>query len=236
MRKRQATALLLAALMALGLTGCKTEKDGPKTESTDMTVRPLELTQEETALTELLGLEMINYHLFDFQLGEDSGIQSMRLTAYELVGGNWADVSSTVCPVSDASGRIALTFGKMTDRVTMAEQSASGTGSTSFIPATEDDVSGMTCATSLLTSAAGIELDQEIPLAVQIITAKGQITSYDVQYFGMPREYAKHEYEHVYAIAVLFSQKPVNELARDNAPGIPQDPAGEPPAEPAPEA
>lgn len=227
MRSKRIAALLLAALTALGLCGCGNEK-AEKTESADMTIRPLELTQEEAALTELLGLEMVDYRIYDFQLGEKSGVQSLRLTVYELVEGDWRDIAMEVQPVSETGGRIALTFGRMTDGVKTAVQSASGTSSNSFTPVPEDDVSAMACATSMLTGSAAIEADEEIPLAVQIVTAKGQINSYDVQYFGMPREYAKHGYEHVYAITVMFSQKPSDELMRSVAPGIPQEPSAEP--------
>ena len=235
MRSKRIAALALAVLMTLGLAACGAKKEDSKTESADMVIRPVELSEEETALTELLGLEMGDYHLYEFQLGEESGVQSVRLAVYELAGGEWAEISTHFRPVSDATGRIALTYGKITDGVTITVQSESGTGSSSYTPTPEDDVSGMACATSMLTSAAGIEPEGEIPLAIQIVTAKGQITSYEVQYFGMPREYVKHDYEHVYAITVLFSQKSVDELVQTMAPGIPQNPAGEPSAEPSPE-
>lgn len=227
MRSKRIAALLLAALTALALCGCGNDK-AEKTESADMTIRPVDFTQEEAALTELLGLEMGNYRIYDFQLGENSGVQSLRLTAYELADNGWRDIAMEVQPVSEAGGRVALTFGRMTDGVKTAVQSASGTSSNFFTPVPEDDVSAMACATSMLTSSAAIVADQEIPLAIQIVTAKGQINSYDVQYFGMPREYAKHGYEHVYAITVMFSQKPSDELVRAAAPGIPQEPSAEP--------
>ena len=53
---------------------------------------------------------------------------------------------------------------------------------------------------------------------VQIATTKNEISSYDVKYFEMPREYGKHGYEHVYAITVMFSEKTVYELAESAAP------------------
>lgn len=81
---------------------------------------------------------------------------------------------------------------------------------------TEAGTSSMSYTTSMLTESASMELDKETPLAIQIVTSKNDIISYGVQYFDMPREYAKHEYEHVYAITVMFSEKTVYELV-DNA-------------------
>ena len=48
---------------------------------------------------------------------------------------------------------------------------------------------------------------------IQIITSKNEVHSYVVDYFFQPEEYEKYDYEYVYAITVLFSQKPVSELA-----------------------
>ena len=39
-----------------------------------------------------------------------------------------------------------------------------------------------------------------------------------MKYFEMPREYDKPDYEHVYAITALFSEKSVFELAESAAP------------------
>ena len=67
-------------------------------------------------------------------------------------------------------------------------------------------------ATSTLTDKTEIAYDQEIPLVIQIITSKNEVHSYMVDYFFQPEEYEKYDYEHVYAITVLFSQKTVNKL------------------------
>lgn len=47
----------------------------------------------------------------------------------------------------------------------------------------------------------------------QITKDKNEVHSYVVDYFFQPEEYEKYDYEYVYAITVLFSQKPVSELA-----------------------
>lgn len=212
---KRAAALLLAALMALGLSGCGAGKDKDKEKNAGMTIQPAQLSEEEAALTELLAVEMGNYRMFDFQLGDDSGVQSMCLTACELVDGDWSTIAQDRGAFTASEGRIALTFGKMTDGVKTAVQSASGTGTNEYTPIPADDVSGMTFATSKLSGPVSIEFDQEIPLVLQVATSKSEFTTYDVAYFGMPRELAKHGYEHIYAITVTFSQKPLSELSQD---------------------
>lgn len=217
MRTKRYTALLLAAALALSLAGCgMMDKGKKKDESGDMTIQPAQLSEEESALMELLAVPMDTYRMFDFHLKEDSGVQSMRLAVYELADGDWSPIAQDCRAFPDPEGRIALTFGKVTDGVTTAVQSASGGGSNTYAPTPGDDVSGMAFATSKLSGPVTIELDQEIPLVLQIATSKNEFSTYEVDYFGMPRELAKHGYEHVYAITVAFSEKTPAQL--DQAP------------------
>lgn len=236
MKKRRFAALTLAALMALGLMGCGANKDKDKNKTDDkdaaLTIRPMELTPEEAALTELLDITMSSYRIFDFRMGEESGIKSVMLRGYELEDGNWHELSTQAQPFADPEGRIALTFSKMPDGVKMAVQSASGTSTSAFAPVVEGDPSAMTYATSVLTDPADIVFDEEIPLAIQIATAKSEFSTYSVEYFAMPRALAQHDYDHVYAITVTFSQKSVSDIVQSTAPGVPE---GEPSAEPTPQ-
>ncbi len=207
MRTKRYAALFLAAALALSLAGCGINEDKNKDKDGDMTIQPAQLTEEETALLDLLAINTENYRIFDFRLKENSGVQSMRLAVYELREGEWASVSQADRAFTDSEGRIAFTVGRVTDGVTTAVQSASGSGSNTYTPIPGDDVSGMAFATSKLSGATAIELDQEIPLMLQVATAKSEFTTYEVDYFGMPRELAKHGYEHVYAVTVTFSEK-----------------------------
>ena len=230
--QRRIAALALAALMALGLAGCGTDKEKKDDKDGAMSVQPAELTPEEAALVDLLDIGMNSHRIFDFRMGEESGVKSVMLRAYELENGDWHELSTQAQPFSDPSGRIALTFGKMPEGVKMAVQSESGIAIDSFAPVVEGDPSAMTYATSALTGPSAIEFDEEIPLTLQIATSKSEFSTYSVDYFGMPRELAKHDYDHVYAITVTFSQKPVTDIVQSIAPGIPES---EPSAEPSPE-
>lgn len=229
MGRKQIAALVLAALMALGLSGCGADdsKDKDKDKDAAMTIAPAQLSEEEQNLARLLALGMESYHIFEFQV---SGAQSFQFNTYELVDGDWSRIQGGGGAVLDAeSGRIALTFGKITDGVRLALQREDGRfTATSYQPEPGDDVSGMTFATSALDGTQTIELEQEIPLVLQVATAKNEVRMYQVDYFGMPRELAKHDYEHVYAITVVFSAKSVGDLSQDVPSAAPDEPSAEP--------
>ena len=201
MRTKRYISLFLAAVMMLALAACGGEKDKEKEET--MTIQPAQFSEEEQNLAELLALDLGDYHVFSF---EAKGAKTLQFNTYELEGGDWSLIQGGGgAELSAETGRIALTFGKITDGVRLAFQTEGQIMSTSIWPEPEDDVSAMTVTTSMLGESRAITLEEEIPLAVQIITSKNEIRSYDVEYFGMPREYAKHGYEHVYAITVTFS-------------------------------
>ena len=209
-------ALLLSGLLTLALCGCGAGpvKGGAKT------IAPAELTPEESALAQLLNVKLDGYRIFDFAVGKagDGGVKSVQITLYELKGGEWAPVSQNRRALSDPEGRIALGFSKIPEGVELTLQGESMIGASSLEVQPGDSVSSMTFATSVLTVSVSIEVDKEVPLVVQIATTKNEIRSYDVKYFEMPREYDKHDYEHVYAITALFSEKSVFELAESAAP------------------
>ena len=218
MRTKRCVSLLLAAALALSLAGCGANGDNSKGKGGAMTIAPAQLSQEEQALADLLALGMEDYHIFDFQV---EGAKSIHLRAYELSDGEWNCAEHGVLEAAGGAGRVALTFGKMTEGVRMACKDAAGIFSSEVTMAAGDDAAAMTFATSTLTESAKIELDQEIPLAVQIATTKNEIRSYEVGYFHMPREYAKHGYEHVYAITVTFSAGAASEPLPESSPAQP---------------
>lgn len=223
MRTKRYLSLLLAALMGLTLAGCGAALKKDKNPA--MSIVPAQLSEEEQSLADLLALGMESHHIFEFRT---TGAKSLELRVYELVDGAWSHLpGGGDVGLSHGDGRIALTFGKMTEGVRLAIQEDGANYSASAQIEPGDDVSAMTFATSTLTGSAKIELEQEIPLAIQIVTSKNEIRSYDVTYFGMPREYAKQGYEHVYAITVTFS-------AQEAGGSQPIPPADEPLAKPSP--
>lgn len=223
MRTKRYISLFLAALMALSLTACGRDQEKKKDKGSN--ISPTQLSEEEQALIDLLTLNMDSFHLLSFQAG---GAKSLQFHVYELVDGEWSLLQSPGgMGLAAESGRIALSFGKMTDGVRLAVQSEGQVISNEFKIEAADDVSNMAFATSTLDKVpTSIELDQEIPLVLQVATSKNELRMYQVDYFGMPRELAKSGYEHIYAITVTFS-------AQDFG-AAPSAPSAGPSAEPSP--
>jgi len=216
MRTKRYVSLLLALVMGLTLAACKGDADGKIAETS---IHPAQFTEEEQALMDLLGISMDNYYIFDFQLAGQNAkdVQSIHLRAYELMEGGWECVAHPVSGFTDPTGRLALTFGKMTEGVRMACLSKSGSLSTEFVMEADENAPNLIYATSVLTGSPSFELEEEVPLVLQIATSKNEIISYQVEYFGMPRELAKHGYEHVYAITVTFSKSAPSEPLQDGS-------------------
>ena len=225
MRTKRYISLLLGLLMMFTFTACGGDKDKDKENESGMTIAPAQLTEEEQNLADLLALGMESHHIFSFQA---KGAKSLHFNVYERADGNWSPLpGGGGGGLSVESGRIALTFGKMTEGVRLAYQTERDNISTSFQITPADDVSNMAFATSTLdTEPTAIELDQEIPLVIQIATSQNELRMYKVDYFGMPRELAKTGYEHIYAITVTFSAQEFG--------AAPSQPSNEPSAESSP--
>lgn len=196
--------LLLCVVLSFSLSACA------ENNLDTMYIEEAQLTEEEKNIAELLGLNQ-EYRLYDFTI--DDTVKSMRINTYELVDGEWHIVAGGGGQAfEDSEGRLALGFENIADGLRIAIQSEHRGGSTSYFAESKNDITGMGYATSTLSDKKRIAYDQEIPLVIQIITSKNEVHSYMVDYFFQPEEYEKYDYEYVYAITVLFSQKSVSEL------------------------
>lgn len=200
----KAIRLLAVFLFVLLLWGCTGEPEPA------MYIQPAQLTEEETAIADLLALDM-DQRIFDFQV--DDTVQVMDIRAYEWIDGVWDPFiggSGGGMAHTDTQGRIALDFDKIPEGLRMAVQSDHHNGATGITREPMEELKSMSCATSLLSEKTEIVYEQEIPLAIQIITSKNEIHSYDTSYFFEPEAYAQYGHEHVYAITVVFSQEPLS--------------------------
>ena len=95
----------------------------------------------------------------------------------------------------------------------VAIQSEHTGGSTEYKSERNEDLNEIgSFATSVLSEKTEFVYEEEIPLAVQIITSKNEVVSYQVDYFNSPEEYEKLGYEGIFAITIRFSRKTVAEL------------------------
>lgn len=202
---KRVLSLLMCVALIFSLGACA--ENNPK----QMYIEAAQLTEEEQNIAELLGLNQ-EHRIYDFSL--DNTVKSMQINTYELIDGEWNLVSGGGGQAfEDLDGRLALGFENIGDGLRIAVQSEHNGGSTSYFKEIKNDITGMGLNTSVLTSQKEIVYEEEIPLAIQIITSKNEVHSYMVDYFFQPEEYEKYDYEYVYAITVLFSQKSVSELS-----------------------
>ena len=176
-----------------------------------MSIEPVQLTEEEEKIAALLGLNT-QQKIYDFVL--DETVQSIQVNTYRLIDGEWKlETGGGGQAFSDATGRIVLSFERLDEGVRIAIQSEHSDGSTEYDSERNEDLNEIgSCATSILSEKTEFAYEEEIPLAVQIITSKNQVVSYRVDYFNSPEEYEKYGYEGVFAITIRFSQKTVGEL------------------------
>ena len=136
------------------------------------------------------------------------------MNTYRLMDGVWKlETGGGGQAFSDTDGRIALDFERLDEGIWIAIQSEHTGGSTTYDGERNADLKEIdSFATSVLSEKTEVAYEEEIPLAVQVITSNNQIMSYQVDYFHSPEEYEKLGYEGVFAITILFSQKTVGEL------------------------
>ena len=189
------------------MVGCS---DTPKSAE-KMYIEPAQLTEEEEKIAALLGLNT-KQRIFDFVL--DESVQSIQVNTYRLIDGEWKlETGGGGQAFSDMDGRIALDFERLDEGIRIAIQSEHTGGSTEYESERNEDLNEIgSFATSVLSEKTDIVYEEEIPLAVQVITSSNQVMSYQVDYFNSPEEYEKLGYEGVFAITIRFSQKTVAEL------------------------
>lgn len=203
---KRARTCMLILFLALLLWGCGSNAKPA------MYIEPAQLTEEETDIVNLLGINQ-GQRIFDFKV--DETVQVMNISVYELVDGQWdafigGQEHSNGRVFTDPKGRIALTFDHLGDGIREGLQSENYSGSTAMDITRAPDPEGTNWATSLLSRQEEIRYEEEIPLAIQIVTTKNEIRSFDTSYFFHPEEYEQYGYDHVYAVTVLFSQKPLS--------------------------
>ena len=204
---KKLTVMVMAIVGMLSMVGCSdTEKIAEK-----MYIEPAQLTEEEEKIAALLGLDT-QQKIYDFVL--DETVQSIQVNTYRLIDGEWKlETGGGGQAFSDATGRIALSFERLDEGIRIAIQSEHSGGSTEYNSERNEDLNEIgSYATSVLSEKTEFAYEEEIPLAVQIITSKNEVVSYQVDYFNSPEEYEKFGYEGVFAITVRFSQKTVGEL------------------------
>lgn len=193
----------LIVLLAL-LAGCSAEA------APAMYIEPAQLDEKEEAVAKLLGADT-DQHLFDVVL--DGTAKKVRTAVYELADGEWHVLSAGNMALNEGSKKVRMAYGFEDLRGEYREAvqfEKDFTAVKHSSPDDLDDPEGMGRATAFLSNRTEVVYEREIPLAIQINTAKNEVRSYDPEYFFQPEEYEKYGYEHVYALTVMFSQEPLS--------------------------
>lgn len=210
MKKKVRRIILTGALAALALLSACSGKTSPEPEQKELYIEQAVLSDEEQKLQELLGLGK-HHWIYDFSL--DDTVKSVQLNTYELQDGHWLRIAGGGGQAfTGPDGRIALSSQKIKEGLRVAVQGADGTSVTTYFTGNETEEAAMGSAASRLSGRQTVVYEEEIPLAIQIVTSKREIHSYMVEYFFEPERYEPYDYEHVYAITVRFSQKEVKGL------------------------
>ena len=188
-------ALLLALFL---LAGCGQQGE----QAPEQYIEPAQLTAEEEKIAKLLGYEG-DARIFDFFL--DDSVQSMKEHLYELVDGQWKELTGGSYAVESGAGRIALEFERLDGPTRIAFQQGEGYSAVSHDRGTAPD--GLGVGTSCLSQREEISCGAEIPLVVQVMTSKSEMSLYGVEGFQEPERYAEQGHEHVYAFTVSFHQE-----------------------------
>lgn len=199
--------LIPVCLALLLLCGCAGRDRKPA-----MYIAPAQLTQAEEDIMELLDMEG-QQQIFDFKVGKE--IRRIELNAYELVDGQWdLFLGGGGRAFTDTEGRMALRFEKIEEDLWEAIQSENHSGHTGWeSTAVEDEgtsIDGIGRATAMLSNLQEIVYEEEIPLAIQIVTSGNEIRVFDTSYFFQPEKYEEYGYDHVYAVTVRFSKEPLD--------------------------
>lgn len=187
---------LFGLMLIFSLASCSEEN------SAKMYINAAKLDQQEQDMAELLK-STSETQIYDFSL--DDKINSIKIKTYQLTDRRWEIMSENESlEFTDSKGRIALQFEDISNELKVSVQGEHSNSAFSHLGEIKNDNDNMSISTSALTDTEKISYEKEIPLAVQIITSKDEVNSYDPSYFFKPDEYKKYGYEHVYAVTVTF--------------------------------
>ena len=191
---KKVLALLLILVFCLCACG-KEEK---------MYIEKAKLSKAEENIVKLLGAGPGNELIYDFRVDENA--KAVQLFTYKMVDGEWKQSSAGGgYTLGEKSGRIALQFDRMCDGLRVAVQTGDGISATEH-SSNELLDENLAHASASITDRAQIEYGREIPLAMQIITSKNEIRTFAPEFFFEPERIAAEEYDHVYAITVMFEK------------------------------
>lgn len=197
-------AIIISTVLII-VTSCNSH------DNTYMKMEKHNLTQEEKEILEIMSLEDLSnsFHIFDFEV--DDKVNYVTINTYELnEEGEWQLLSGNGGQkLYDKCGRVALDFDVIGNGIKTIIQSDNSTNSNQYTSLVSINNEGISIANSFLDKDTTIVYEKEIPIIVQVISNKNGVSNYNVGHFFQPREYFKLDYEHIYAVTIMFSQNEI---------------------------
>ncbi len=197
---RKLLAILILACILSFFSACRFPDASPK-----MHIEKARLSEKEESVATLLGYS--GDRIFDFQV--DDSVQSIQINTLELKNGRWYKESiGSGFNYTEPKGRISLSVGKFAFAERIAIQGKDYFSAMEYNTQEISPKNNMAMTLSYLGNQMEVTYEKEIPLAIQVLSSdKNDRFFSDVSGFYNPQEYDKYNYEHVYAVTVLFSQK-----------------------------
>lgn len=185
----------LSCLLMFTMLGCTAKKSS-------MYIEPAQLSKEEQAIVSLL--DASRARIFDFKL--DDKLKSAHIKVYRLEDGVWVPASGGgSMRIEEKKSRLALDFDVLADDLYVAVQGKGSSAVKRTVPE-KMDRGKMSVTTSALANRTEVQYEQEIPLIMQVLTTKTEVTGCDPASFSDPARLHQYGYEHVYAVTVTFSK------------------------------
>lgn len=168
-------------------------------------IRPAELTKGEKALLRMFDQ---NYPQRVFDFTAPQGAVGLIVRRQHLQDGQWV-AAEHYLHVTEKNGRIAISFDSLADGLHCAILQKGDVESTSAIRREKTETDAMMIATTVISSTVSAELNQEIPLLMQVFSAADGMPFSGGGLSSYPDSAAFAGYDEVYIVTAAFTDKPL---------------------------
>lgn len=199
---RKFISILLVLLLVVSFTACSIKTNNQQEKS--LKIETALLTEDESNLFKLMGVDN-NSQIFDYTV--DGNVKSCHINIYILDENlKWEECGGSAWPVENLNGRIAIS-GMENQKIRIAYQDENaGNAWTSNLDVFNlpfEDATGK-ASTISWKETSDIVYEQEIPLAIQILTSSNEVSTYGLESFYDTQKLKGHDI--VIAVTITFSQ------------------------------
>lgn len=195
---KKITSILLILVLGISLYACGDKKNNKSINNSK--IESASLTEEESNILQLFELNH-DSRIFDYIVDEKA--KSIHIKQYILdENSEWKEHSGSSSRIGELKGRIAISINE-DGGLRIAIQDKNGVSSSKYTPESLKDITDYGKSTSWA-DISDIVYNEEIPLAIQIITTSNSVSSYGVESFFNPPKF--QENDTVIAVTITFSE------------------------------